>query len=353
MQSTHVTLDNFLAGELQGKRDATAAGSLRILLGEIAQAVRLIASMIEQAAPGRGAHDGGAQATLDVAAREVLAALCERSACVAGYAAAGTGAVRATAAAARGGYLLAFDALDSAAQLMENGLAGSIFSVREALGPVMDGCALPGEGHVQCAAGYVIYGASTLLVLTLGRGTHGFTLERESGAFVLTHRAIRVPEEGGELSVDGARECRWAPPVLRYVRECREGSMGVRERNFSQRFSGCAPADVHRVLMRGGVGIVPCEQGEGQRADGLRLVHVAQPLAWIVEQAGGAASTGVERVLDLHRCAIDDYVPAMLGSKSEVGRLERYHREYERGVDRPFVSPLFNERSLFRPEACA
>jgi fructose-1,6-bisphosphatase I len=343
-----MTLDDFLAGELQGKSDADAAGRLRILLGEIAQAVRFIASIFE-----RGALDGGADTPLDLAAREVLAALCERSACVAAYAAAGMPGVRPTAVCARGGYLLAFDALDGATQAVECGFAGSVFSVRETGGPFMDDDALLCDGHAQCAAGYAIYGASPLLVLTLGRGTHGFTLDRESGVFMLTHRAMRVPEEGGELSIDGARERCWAPPVLRYVRECREGSMGERERDFSQRFSGCALADAHRVLMRGGVSIVPCEYREAQRAGGLRLVHAAQPLAWIVEQAGGAASTGAERVLDLRPGAADERVPAMLGSKGEVARLERYHREYERGVDRPFISPLFNERSLFRPEACA
>jgi fructose-1,6-bisphosphatase I len=349
MQSPHVTLDDFLASELQSKRDAAAAGRLRLLLGEIAQAVRAIATMIE-----RSALDGGATIPLDLAARDVLAALCERSACVAGYSAAGLPAVRSTAAAARsGGYLLAFDALDGATQGMEHGFAGSVFSVREAGGPVMDDDALLCDGHAQCAAGYAIYGAAPLLVLTFGRGTHGFTLDRESGAFVLTHRAMRVPEEGGELSIDGARERCWTPPVLRYVRECREGSMGERERDFSQRFSGCTLADTHRVLTRGGVAIVPCEHREAQRAGGLRLAHAAQPLAWIVEQAGGAASTGTERVLDLRPGDADERVPAMLGAKDEVARLERYHREYERGVDRPFISPLFNERSLFRPEACA
>jgi fructose-1,6-bisphosphatase len=347
MQSRHVTLDDFLASDAL-KGGARDAGPLRILLAEIAQAARLIASTVE-----RVALDGGTDMPVEVAAREVLAALCERSACVAGYAAAGMGAMRTTPAAARGGYLLAFDALDGAALTGENGVAGSVFSVREAAGHVLDDEALLGEGHAQRVAGYAIYGPSTMLVLTVGRGTHGFTLARESGTFVLTHRSIRIPEEVAEVSVDGARERCWAPPVSRYVRECREGSMGERERDFSVRFTGCAVADVHRILMRGGVSLVPCEQRDAQGASGLSLVHAAQPLAWLVEQAGGAASSGRERVLDLRPGTLDERTSAMLGSTCEVGRLERYYREYERGVDRPFISPLFNERSLFRPEACA
>jgi fructose-1,6-bisphosphatase len=359
MPARYMTLDDFLARALDckygGKYGEGAAQRLRGVLGEVALAVRAIAAMIE-----RVTLDGSAGA--EMAAREWMIAMCERSASVAGYAsyeghaAAGTIGTRTTQAAARGGYLLAFEALDGAAQIAENGVAGSLFSVREAASASMDedlgeAAWLRGGDELRAAA-YALYGASTLLVLTVGSGTHGFTLDRASGAFVLTHPAMRVPEAGAELAIDGAREHAWEPPVLRYVRECRAGSAGVRERDFSLRFGGCAVADLHRVLMRGGVGIVPREPREMLCASGLSLVHAAQPLAWLAEQAGGAASTGRERVLDLRPGALDERTSIVLGAQCEVARLERYYGEYERGVDRPFESPLFNERSLFRPEAC-
>lgn len=353
MQSKHVTLDDFLASELASQDGVSSAAGLPVLLGEIAQAVRFIASLIDRFALEGGTPEGGMREPIDIAAREVLVALCERSASIAGYTASGVDTARATAASTRGAWLLAFDALDGAGQAGENGMAGSSFSVREATGEAMgDERALLCEGVALRAAGYAVYGPSTTLVLTLGRGTHGFTLARESGAFVLTHRSMRIPEDSAELSIDGARERCWAPPVLRYVRECREGNMGERERDFSMRYSGCAVADVHRILMRGGMGIVPCEP-HGAPGAGLSLLHAAQPFAWLVEQAGGAASTGCERVLELRPASLGERAGVALGAKCEVARLERYYREYERGVDRPFISPLFNERSLYRPEACA
>lgn len=355
MPGRHMTLDDFLIRALDGKHDGAGEYRLRMVLGEIALAVRAIAAMIERVVL-YGSAGVGVSVEAEVAARELMAALCERSVCVAGYAAAGSNGTRATAAAARGGYLLAFDALDGAAQIAENGLTGSVFSVREAARDSMDDDA-PQAAWLSCdaqrAAAYALYGPSTLLVLTLGRGTHGFTLDRASGTFVLTHHAMRVPEEGAELAINSAREHAWEPPVLRYVRECRAGSVGEREREFGLRFGGCAVADLHRVLTRGGVGILPREPRELQGASGLPLVHAAQPLALLVEQAGGAASTGRERVHDLRPGALDERIGVVMGTKSEVARLERYYVEHERGVDRPFNSPLFNERSLFRPEACA
>lgn len=368
MPGHYMMLDDFLVRTLEAQRDEAGAYRLRTVLGEIALAVRAIAAMIERVMlDGSMGAGGDAGLNAEAAARELMVALCERSACIAGYAgyaAAGAGGTRATAAVAgasgaseAGAYLLAFEALDGAAQIAENGVAGSVFSVREAARESTDELTQDAAwlrcGASQCAAAYALYGPSTLLVLTLGRGTYGFTLDRSSGTFVLTQRAMCVPDEGPELAIDGAREHAWEPPVLRYVRECRAGSAGEREREFSLRFSGCAVADVHRILTRGGVGIVPREPREAQGASGLALMHAAQPLALLVEQAGGAASTGRERVLELLPGALDERTGIVLGSKSEVARLERYHREYERGVDRPFNSPLFNERSLFRPEACA
>jgi fructose-1,6-bisphosphatase len=221
---------------------------------------------------------------------------------------------------------------------------------RRAGEPVSDAAFLR-SGREQLAAGYAIYGPATMLVLTVGLGTHGFTLDRGEGAFVLTHPFIRLPAPAAEFSINAANERFWEPPVQRYVRECRAGSAGERQEDFDTRWVASLVADVHRLLMRGGVYLCPRDRRAAHSPDRLRLLHEANPMALIVEQAGGLASTGRERIMDAVPESPHERAPVILGSMAEVERLERYHREYDSGADEPFVSPLFNERSLFRPEA--
>jgi fructose-1,6-bisphosphatase I len=206
-------------------------------------------------------------------------------------------------------------------------------------------------GRSQAAAGYAIYGPSTMLVLTVGKGTHGFTLDREIGNFVLTHPNLQIAAETGEFAIDIGNERFWEPPVQRYVRECKAGSTGVRAHDFNMRWVASLVAEVHRILMRGGVLLHPLDLEDRAGSTTLRLLYEANPLALLVEQAGGLASTGREPVLDFEPVALHQGVPVIVGSRSEVERIVRYHREYDTGVDQPYVSPLFNERSLFRAEA--
>jgi len=203
-------------------------------------------------------------------------------------------------------------------------------------------------GTRQLAAGYAIYGPSTQVVLTVGRGTHGFTLDREIGNFVLTHPDIRVPDEGSDYLINASNRRFWEPPVARYVDECKAGKEGPRGRDFNTRWVASMVADVHRILLRGGVYMYPRDQKAENREGRLRLLYEANPMAMIVEQAGGAASTGRGRILEVVPERIHQRVPVVLGSRSEVARVERYHAEYDRGEDKPYSSPLFGERSLFR-----
>jgi fructose-1,6-bisphosphatase len=198
-------------------------------------------------------------------------------------------------------------------------------------------------GTAQVAAGYATYGPVAMMVITLGAGVHGFTLDRDIGAFILTHPNMSIPPATREFSVNMSHERLWEPPVRRYVEECLEGSTGVRGEEFSVRWIASTVAEVHRILLRGGLFMYP------SGATNLELLlHEANPMAMIVEQAGGRASTGLKRVLEVAPTGLNQRAPVILGSRDEVERLERYHDEYARGEDPVFKTPLFNARSLFR-----
>jgi fructose-1,6-bisphosphatase len=242
---------------------------------------------------------------------------------------------------------LVFDPLDGSSNIDVNVAVGSIFSVLALPEGVRDATAVMQSGVCQLAAGYAIYGPSTQLVLTVGTGTYGFTLDREIGNFVLTHPDIRVPEETSEYSINASNRRFWEPPVARYVEECKAGKEGPRGRDFNTRWVASLVADVHRVLMRGGIYLYPRDQKEANRHGRLRLMYEANPMAMLVEQAGGVATTGRGRILEVGPGQLHQRVPVILGSKVEVERVERYHAEYDRGEDEPYSSPLFGERSLF------
>jgi fructose-1,6-bisphosphatase I/sedoheptulose-1,7-bisphosphatase len=225
---------------------------------------------------------------------------------------------------------------------------GSIFSVLrapEGRAPVMADYLRP--GNHQLAAGYAIYGPSTMFVLTVGKGTHGFTLDREVGNFILTHPHMQIPEDTSEFAINASNERFWEPPVKRYVIECKNGRTDVRERDFNMRWIASMVADIHRILMRGGVFMYPRDTKDPSKQGRLRLMYEANPMSFVVEQAGGIGSTGRTRILDIEPEQIHQRVPVIIGSRNEVERLERYHRDYDSGTDEKYSSPLFQERSLF------
>jgi fructose-1,6-bisphosphatase I/sedoheptulose-1,7-bisphosphatase/fructose-1,6-bisphosphatase I len=249
----------------------------------------------------------------------------------------------------RGRYLLAFDPLDGSSNIDVNVTVGSIFSVLRCAEGVSEPAAQDflQPGIEQVCAGYAIYGPTTMLVLTLGHGVHGFTLDREIGEFILSHPDLRIPAATSEFAINASNERFWEPPVKRYISECLAGKGGSRGKDFNMRWIASFVAEVHRILMRGGLFMYPKDSKDPAKAGRLRLLYEANPMAWLVEQAGGAASTGRERILELRPQGLHQRAPVILGSKEEVERIARYHAEYDKGVDQPFTSPLFNTRSLF------
>jgi fructose-1,6-bisphosphatase len=164
---------------------------------------------------------------------------------------------------------------------------------------------------------------------------------------------MRIPEDTREFAINTSNERFWEPPVRRYVAECVAGRSGPRNADFNMRWIASLVAEVHRILVRGGLFMYPKDTKDPAKPGRLRLLYEANPMAMIVEQAGGAASTGRGRLLEVQPTELHERVPVILGSKNEVARIERYHREFDNGQDQPYVSPLFNERSLYRPEARA
>jgi fructose-1,6-bisphosphatase len=248
-----------------------------------------------------------------------------------------------------GKYLLVFDPLDGSSNLDINAPVGSIFSVLKAPRGTQPATAADflQAGSQQLCAGYAIYGATTMLVLTLGRGVHGFTLDRGFGEFVLTHSNMTIAPETSEFAINASNERFWEPPVKRYVVECLAGRGGVRGKDFNMRWIASLVAEVHRILVRGGLFMYPKDTKMPSKPGRLRLLYEANPMAMIVEQAGGAASWGRGRILDLSPSELHQRVPLILGCRSEVERIERYHLEHDQGLDSIYSSPLFKERSLF------
>ncbi len=250
----------------------------------------------------------------------------------------------------RGRYLLVFDPLDGSSNLDVNVTVGTIFSVLVApegvTDPTVEDFLQPGTRQV--CAGYALYGPTVMLVVTMGRGVHGFTLDQEIGAFTLSHPDMRIPEESREFAINTSNARFWEAPVQRYVDECVKGRSGPRGADFNMRWIASLVAEVHRILVRGGLFMYPKDSKDPAKPGRLRLLYEANPMAMLVEQAGGRASTGRSRLLDVVPQELHQRVPVVLGSRSEVERIERYHREHDSGEDTAFESPLFNVRSLFR-----
>ena len=233
---------------------------------------------------------------------------------------------------------------------------GSIFSILRAPQDVIDSgrdvieADFLQPGATQVAAGYALYGPVTMLVLSVGSGVVGFTLDHNLGEFKVTHPHIQVPADTHEFAINTSNSRFWEPPIKRYVDECLAGKTGPRGKDFNTRWIASMVAEAHRILMRGGVFMYPRDSKDTSKPGRLRLMYEANPMAMIVGQAGGLASTGNERILDVQPTSLHQRVPVILGSRDEVERIERYHREHETGEDQPFRSPLFSTRTLFRDD---
>ena len=228
----------------------------------------------------------------------------------------------------KGKYLALFDPLDGSSNIDVNLAVGTIFSIlryREGVEPAVEDFLC--KGIEQVCAGFVIYGPSTMMILTTGHGVNGFTLDQDIGEFILTHPNMRIPEETSEFAINMSNQRFWHPPVKRYIDECLLGTEGPREKNFNMRWIASLVAEAYRILTRGGVFLYPSDLRDSSQPGRLRLMYEANPMAFIMEQAGGACSTGIERVLDIKPTHIHQRVPLILGSKNEVERIVAYHQE--------------------------
>jgi len=355
MSTREKTITEFIIEEQ--RRFPDAAGDFTALLNYVRLACKRISFIVGRGALA-GAHgsahavnvQGETQMKLDVMSNEIFLRTSEYGGHLAGMVSEELEEpYQIPPEYPRGKYLLSFDPLDGSSNIDINAPVGSIFSVLKAPNgdqqPTRQDFLQPGSQ--QLCAGYAIYGATTMLVFTVGRGVHGFTLDRGFGEFILTHPHMRIPEETTEFAINASNERFWEPPVKRYVVECLAGSGGVRGKDFNMRWIASLVAEVHRILIRGGLFMYPKDSKDPGKAGRLRLLYEANPMAMIVEQAGGGASAGRTRILDLNPSELHQRVPLILGCKAEVERIERYYLEHDQGLDRMYSSPLFKERSLF------
>jgi fructose-1,6-bisphosphatase I len=304
--------------------------NLIFLLEDIASTCRVIANHIRNGAfnDKLGVHgstnvQGEAQKTLDVLADIEFARICANSPKLAALISEEVEDVTWLKDPEEGDYLLYYDPLDGSSNLDVDLSVGSIFAIMQVAEDGSRDVLHP--GNRQICAGYAIYGPSTMLVLTTGWGVDGFTCESGTGDFCLTHPGMKIPAETSEFSINTSRYRQWDAPVRRYVDECVAGESGPRGRAFNMRWTASMVADVHRILMRGGVFLYPADAANRTAGGKLRLMYEANPMGMIVEEAGGLASTGTARILDLWPERPHQRVPVILGSKTEVERLCSYH----------------------------
>ena len=328
-----VPLSRFLIDEQWQSRALPA--ELRLLVEVVSRAVKAIAISVNKGAlagvlgdAGTGNIQGEAQKKLDVIANEILLEANEWG-----------GHLGAMASEEmdkphpiphrmpKGEYLLLFDPLDGSSNIDVNVSVGTIFSVLrnppDHTEPTEDDFLQP--GREQVAAGYAVYGPSTQFVLTVGKGVHGFTLDREMGSFIYTQPFMTIPADTHEYAINASNARYWEPPVKRYVDEMTLGESGPLGKEYNMRWVASMVADVHRVLTRGGIFMYPMDEKCRDKGGKLRLMYEANPMAMLVEQAGGAASTGRERILDVQPTQLHQRVPVILGSKNEVERVVGYH----------------------------
>ncbi len=229
----------------------------------------------------------------------------------------------------KGKYLLVFDPLDGSSNIDVNISVGTIFSILRCPEGISNPTAedFLQEGTKQICAGFALYGPSTLMVLTTGNGVNGFTLDKNIGEFVLTYPEMKIPEDTNEFAINASNDRFWEEPVKRYVDECLAGETGPRGRNFNMRWVASMVAEVYRILTRGGIFMYPKDSKDPSKAGKLRLMYEANPMSFIVEQAGGVSHTGTEQIMDIKPTDLHQRVPVILGSKNEVELLISYHNK--------------------------
>lgn len=329
-----MTITQFIIEEQRQAIGAT--GELTLLLNDIVTACKKISLAVSKGAllGTMGSLEseniqGEVQKQLDVITNEIFISSLEWSGHLAGMASEEMEEpYEIPARYPRGKYLILFDPLDGSSNVNVNISVGTIFSILRSPEGVTHPSAADflQPGTKQVCAGYALYGSSTMLVLTTGRGVNGFTLDREVGEFYLTHPDMQIPSDTHEFAVNTSNQRHWEAPVQRYVEECLKGKEGPRGRDFNMRWVASMVAEVHRILIRGGLFMYPLDSNLKEKGGKLRIMYEANPMSMIVEQAGGVSSTGRERILDLQPASLHQRVPVILGSKNEVDRLVSYHQ---------------------------
>jgi fructose-1,6-bisphosphatase I/sedoheptulose-1,7-bisphosphatase len=362
IRSNRSTLTQFLIEER--RRFPGASGDFNALILDVALACKAIARAVAFGELGgvmgnHAADEGGSvnvqgetQKKLDVLSNEVFIKRTEWAGNLAGMASEEMDLpYQIPKQYPRGKYLIVFDPLDGSSNIDVNVSVGSIFSILRAPQNVIDSGRDVTEadflqpGTKQMAAGYALYGPTTMLMLTVGDGVNGFTLDPTLGEFMLTHPKLQIPADTHEFAINASNSRFWESPVKRYVDECLAGKPGPRGKDFNMRWIASMVAEAHRILMRGGVFMYPRDTKDLSKPGRLRLLYEANPVGFIMEQAGGRASTGRQAVLGVQPSGLHQRIGFVFGSKNEVERIERYHQE---PALRDSGNPLFSERSLFR-----
>ena len=326
------TLSQYLSEQIQA---GAATADLKQLIEQVAGACVSISALVAKGAvadmlgsAGTENVQGETQKKLDVISNDILIQATQWTGLLAALASEEMEEpYQIPDAYPKGRFLLLFDPLDGSSNIDVNVSIGTIFSILECPRGVTkpDVAAFMQPGSKQLAAGFVVYGPSTLLVLTVGKGSVGFTLDRDAGTFVLTQEKVSVPADTSEFAINASNQRNWLPPVKRYIDECLAGKTGTRGRDFNMRWVASMVADVFRTLSRGGIFMYPAD---AKYAEGrLRLLYEANPMSFIVEQAGGAAINGPQRILDVQPGKLHQRQGVILGSKNEVALVGKYYAE--------------------------
>jgi fructose-1,6-bisphosphatase I len=334
--SLQITLTQFIIN--QQREFSQATGDFSLLLNDIAVACKRISHAVKRGAlTGQlgSAHSqnvqGENQKQLDIITNEIMVSSLEWTGHLAGMVSEEVDDIIAIPNQyPKGKYLALFDPLDGSSNIDVNLTVGTIFSIlegRDGVDANVDDFLQ--QGYKQICAGFVLYGPSTMMILTTGQGVNGFTLDQDIGEFVLTHKNMSVPEHTNEFAINMSNQQFWEEPVQRYVTECMQGESGIREKTFNMRWVASMVADAYRILTRGGIFLYPLDMRDPKKPGKLRLMYEANPIGFIIEQAGGACSTGRERMLDVQPSSLHQRVPVIFGSRNEVHRLEAYHHQYD------------------------
>lgn len=328
-----VTLTQFIIEQQRGTPDAS--GTFTTLLSNIVTACKQISHLVNQgnlvgilgSAESQNIQ-GEEQKKLDIIANDIMVNALNWTGHLAGMASEEIDdIILIPEQYPKGKYLALFDPLDGSSNIDVNMTVGTIFSIlrcREGIDPAEEDFLR--KGTEQVCAGFVLYGPSTMMILTTGQGVNGFTLDKDIGEFILTHPTMRIPEDTSEFAINMSNQRYWEEPVKRYIDECVQGDAGVRGKNFNMRWVASLVAEVYRILVRGGVFMYPLSLKDPEKPARLRLLYEVNPVAFIVEQAGGLCSTGRERVMNIKPTGVHQRVPVILGAKNEVERILSYHQ---------------------------